>query len=236
VTSSEAIIPRLLLALLLTVGLVGTAEQSTDAAGATASSSPRFEDAGLTGHPPEQQESRAGTPSMVIATRIRTPLKAPAPSPPSATLRLTQPTSWVNSMTIPPFVKPGGYLPPGEYDATLKEIETRFTWNYGRRQVFSGLKFVLGELISHSVDIIWVDGSFVTGKERPRDVDVAYEIPDGADPWDWGLLSPPRRRDLWRYQRVDLLHYWHDQPEIKEYFCQDNGVPKGIVRFLVEPA
>jgi hypothetical protein len=140
-------------------------------------------------------------------------------------------------MTIPPFVAPGGALPPGEHPATLKEINTRFTSNYARKQICQGLKFVVGELASHDVEIIFVDGSFVTNKERPRDVDVAYEIPDGADPWGWGLLSPARRKDLKRYQRVDLLHYWPNQPEIKSYFCHDRyDNPKGIIRLIAEAA
>lgn len=138
-------------------------------------------------------------------------------------------------MTIPPFVTSGGSLPPGDHEATLDEIGDRFTWNYGRKVIYNGLKFVVEQLETHSVDLIWVDGSFVTGKDRPRDVDVAYQVPAGADPDQWGLLSPVRRHDLKKYQRVDLLPYWACQQQIKDYFCTDrNDVAKGIIRLVAK--
>ncbi len=140
-------------------------------------------------------------------------------------------------MAIPAFVAPSGALPPGEHEATLKEISSALTWNYSRRVIYSGLEFVVNELTAHSVDVIWVDGSFVTNKDRPRDVDVAYEVPSGGDPDGWGLLSPARHNDLKRYQRVDLYAYWPGQPQIKEFFSTDrNGAPKGIIRLVAAAA
>jgi hypothetical protein len=140
-------------------------------------------------------------------------------------------------MAIPQFEESSGHLPPGDHEATLAEIRDRLCWNYRRREIYRGLEYVAGELVSHSVEKIWVDGSFVTRKERPGDVDVAYEVPYSADPDDWGWLSPGRRRDLKKFHRVDLLADWPNQPQINRWFCSDkDGNAKGIIRLITEAA
>jgi Family of unknown function (DUF6932) len=140
-------------------------------------------------------------------------------------------------MTIPAFEESTGLLPPGDHEATLAEIKARFCWNYRRREIYMGLEYVTGELRSHQVEHIWVDGSFVTSKQNPRDVDVAYGVPIGVDPDDWGWLAPARRHDLKRLRRVDLLPDWPGQPSIYDFFCQDrDGTKKGIVRLMADAA
>jgi len=139
-------------------------------------------------------------------------------------------------MTIPPF-QASGALPPGDHEATLGEIEERFCLNYRRRKIYQGLTYVAGELVSHNVSKIWVDGSFVTEKVNPRDVDVAYEVPDGADPDDWGWLSPARQHDLKKFHSVHLFPDWPGQPQMKDFFSRDeNGNLKGIIRLLADAA
>ena len=138
---------------------------------------------------------------------------------------------------IPPFEKSTGLLPPGEYEASLAEIRETLCWSYRRRVIYGGLEYVAGELRSHQVDRIWVDGSFVTSKERPGDVDVAYEVPQNSDPDDWGWLSPVRHNDLKKFRRVDLHQDWPGQPRISNYFQQDrDGTPKGILRLVADAA
>lgn len=140
-------------------------------------------------------------------------------------------------MPIPAFVEPSGFLPPGNHAATLAEIQDRFCWNYRRKEIYKGLEYVTGELISHKVDKIWVDGSFVTKKERPGDVDVAYEVPDEADLATWGWLDPRRRSDLKKFHRVDLLPDWPGQAQINSWFCSDqDGNEKGIIRLIADAA
>lgn len=131
-------------------------------------------------------------------------------------------------MALPPFDEDTGYLPEGEFPASLKEIESRFgTESFRRREIFSGLVFVIERLRSFGVETIWIDGSFVTDKQRPGDVDVAYEIPADADPSSWGLLAPNVRPELFKLQRVDLLPGRH----FRDYFMRDqDDRPKGIVR------
>ena len=141
-------------------------------------------------------------------------------------------------MGIPQFEESSGVLPPGDHEATLADVSETLCWNYSRRQIYRGLEYVAGELISHQVDKIWVDGSFTTRKERPKDVDVVYEIPLGANPDDWGWLSPRRRRDLKKIHRVDLLADLPGKPNFYSLFCQnkDDGTPKGIIRLITDAA
>lgn len=103
-----------------------------------------------------------------------------------------------------PSLNDSGYLPAGDHPATWKEIEDAFTSSYGRRQLLSGLLYVVRELQAKGVKKIWIDGSFVTSKPRPRDIDVLYEVPTNEDNSTWGLLSPVRRHELKQNLRIDL--------------------------------
>jgi len=134
-----------------------------------------------------------------------------------------------------------GYLPPGEHEATLEEVEQTFGLrNFRRREIMKGLKRVLEQLKARGVETVFLDGSFVTEKERPNDVDTIYVAPPGADPATWGLLSPQRQGDL---RRVDRVHLWSHpslQPPkhpgappkpLVEFFQTDrDDNPKGIVK------
>lgn len=65
-----------------------------------------------------------------------------------------------------------GLLPPGSDDATFDEVEAVFGATYKRRKILAGLRWVVERLRAEGVIDIYVDGSFVTDKERPGDVDV----------------------------------------------------------------
>jgi hypothetical protein len=143
-------------------------------------------------------------------------------------------------MPIPEFDGQTGYLPAGDHNASLDEMEDRFCGTYRRRVIFTGLKRVVEQLEANGVRTIWVDGSFVTGKARPSDVDVIYVPPPGSDPAGWGLLSFARRKDLKEIWRVDLWPFPSPQPvlgkpgqyqTIREFFSTDrDGVAKGFIQ------
>ena len=70
-----------------------------------------------------------------------------------------------------------GVLPPGRYLATVLEIEHRFVATFPtsltRRPIFQGWHRRREELFSLvEVECEWVDGSFVTSKREPGDLDV----------------------------------------------------------------
>jgi hypothetical protein len=66
-------------------------------------------------------------------------------------------------------------LPPGIHDATMEEIERRFATNETRKTLFEGFRRGVRSLHLAGCTIVFLDGSFVTEKERPGDFDVCWE-------------------------------------------------------------
>lgn len=136
-----------------------------------------------------------------------------------------------------------GNLPPGVYHVSLAEIERRFTWNQRRRLLFGGLRRALASLARGGVRWVWIDGSFVTAKEEPSDVDGCWEPgpPEDEDKLDEVLLDiwPPRVAMKRKYG-VDFLvagMRLRDKAAqgrtVEEFFQRDQrGNAKGIL--LVE--
>jgi hypothetical protein len=84
-------------------------------------------------------------------------------------------------MTIPEFDK-HGELPPGEHIATIKQVEDRFGKSNPRRQaLMAGLKSAIENFIASGVKKIWIDGSFVTSKFEPNDIDGCWEYDEKVD-------------------------------------------------------
>ena len=80
-----------------------------------------------------------------------------------------------------------GLLPPGIHSGTEADLRDRFCWNAHRQQLFIQLvafiAFIRGEFPDER---IYIDGSFVTDKDFPDDVDVVLD----------GTASP--RPQLWK--------------------------------------
>src|SRR5438132_3001260 len=79
---------------------------------------------------------------------------------------------------IPPF-RPDGYLPEGVHQATEAEVTFRFgTQSRRRRRLTLRLRrwVELGRAVG--ARRLLVDGSFVTAKVEPDDVDAAMLLPD----------------------------------------------------------
>src|SRR5262245_17707809 len=80
---------------------------------------------------------------------------------------------------IPRFVEapgvPYGILPPGIHWASLEEVGTRFAVTPHRAWLFQGVVAVAEVLRSAGCMRMYLDGSFVTAKERPSDYDGCWE-------------------------------------------------------------
>jgi hypothetical protein len=81
---------------------------------------------------------------------------------------------------IPEFIA-GGLLPQGIHPATLEEVLERFGGNERREQLLTGLVEALRLLRAAGCRRVYINGSFVTSKERPNDIDVCWDI-EGVDP------------------------------------------------------
>jgi hypothetical protein len=87
---------------------------------------------------------------------------------------------------IPPFDPATGLLPPGVHDATWGEIVARYGYTPHRLALLAGLKAALDALRAAGCRRAYIDGSFVTSTERPRDFDACWE----ATGVDLGRLDP----------------------------------------------
>jgi hypothetical protein len=80
---------------------------------------------------------------------------------------------------LPPFDE-NGNLPPGVHEAVWDEIVERFGWTSQRRELLAGLKAALEPLREAGCRQVFVNGSFVTDKEEPGDINIAWD-PTGVD-------------------------------------------------------
>lgn len=84
-------------------------------------------------------------------------------------------------MPIPSF-NTDGELPSGEHEASIKEISKVFGRKNNRRIfLMEGLNKAIGNLFKAGVGKIWVNGSFITSKEEPNDIDGCWEYTSKVD-------------------------------------------------------
>lgn len=73
-----------------------------------------------------------------------------------------------------------GNLPPGEHVAAWPEFVDRYGYTPWRRRLLDGLLAALVLLRAAGCTRVYVDGSFVTARERPADFDACWEA-QGVD-------------------------------------------------------
>lgn len=96
-----------------------------------------------------------------------------------------------------PLFDAAGSLPAGRYPATIDEVEQSFVIPFAasltRADLFAGWKRLRQEIRAIvPVEMEWIDGSFVTAKLDPGDIDVVSFIRADA----LGTLSMPDRQQL----------------------------------------
>jgi hypothetical protein len=130
-----------------------------------------------------------------------------------------------------------GRLPPGIHRVTWRQLKEKFGFTPRRVQLLAGLRHALTLLKKAGCRIVYVDGSFVTTKLEPGDIDVCWAIthvdPDKLDPV---FLDFSRSRAA---QKARFLSEFFpaDLPEgltgrtFLEFFQTDKetGAAKGIV-------
>ena len=139
-------------------------------------------------------------------------------------------------MPFPEFTADGG-LPPGIYRGTADEIVERFCRNSERRQYLEEpLRLLVQIAIDSEAIALYLNGSFVTDKQNPRDIDGVIVLPDAFD--TTGELAQ-RLRQLHRDYGLDIERVaTHDIEErdylLKDFFGTDReGKPRGIVEVIL---
>jgi hypothetical protein len=137
---------------------------------------------------------------------------------------------------IPDFTRLG-VLPPGVHDATWAEISQRFGNNGQRRSVLAGIRQAATALAKARCRRLWIDGSFVTSRAKPKDWDGCWDpvgvVPSLLDPDFLDFSKDGRARMKMKYM-ADLFP--SSLTEVASglvflnYFQQSRGGdPKGVV-------
>jgi len=138
-----------------------------------------------------------------------------------------------------------GVLPEGLHDATVEEIERRFgTFNGSDMRVHLFQRLVAFLQVVRrwgNADEILIDGSFVTDKQRPTDIDIilvyrrGFDLQSEVRPEEYSLINKTRAKRMWGF---DVKPVTADSPEKDKwmgYFSRDTrtGVEgKGLLRII----
>ena len=113
---------------------------------------------------------------------------------------------------MPPFNELG-YLPPGVYEISWKDLMERFATNRRRQRIITGLAAALRKLAIAGCTRVIIGGSFISAKEKPNDFDAYYD----NFGLDFNLLDPLFVEDI------------DSQPDV---FCGELFPTIGYDRFL----
>ena len=145
-------------------------------------------------------------------------------------------THLYSCVVIPGFESGTGNLPPGEHPATWDEIVERFGTSDWRKELLAGLKAALLSLREAGCNRVYLDGSFVTAKERPGDFDGCWDTGGvDFDRVDEVLLTFDQGRTVQKakYRGELFLADGQAEPEgtvFREFFQRDrDGNSKGII-------
>lgn len=139
----------------------------------------------------------------------------------------------------------------GIHDCEFDEIAAVFVYNEQRQLVWTGfLAFIDRVKPIPEINIIYIDGGFVTNNEHPKDVDVIVEYPDFQAMMRLLLVEQPFLRDRNQIKvdyKVDLLPCLPQLPsgvnDLREYFqylrpeeALRKGLPKGAKKGILRVA
>lgn len=135
-----------------------------------------------------------------------------------------------------PDLNQNGLLPRGVHDCTLEEISDLFAANQHRRRIFRNFVGCLDQEVRPLfVQPIFVDGSFVTDKDDPEDIDIVLDLRGAADDQKWrGLMfmNQNQHRFLHKYN----VHFWinFDAPQSSDFsvFFQYIGIKTARMKNL----
>ena len=148
-------------------------------------------------------------------------------------------------MAIPEF-RDDGWLPEGHWPATWEEVAESFgSTTPQRRTLFRLLKTWRDDLRAHGVTgRLLLDGSFVSTKQSPGDIDAIFVIDVASEPV---LTDEPAAQALISHSRLkaqglgDVFSYTETSVRNYPSFCRTDGfnvdkrtaIPKGLVEVRI---
>jgi len=135
-----------------------------------------------------------------------------------------------------PQLNKNGEMPPGEHLATLEEVSAIFgKSNTQRENLMSGLKAGAANLTAAGVNRIWINGSFITAKVEPNDIDGCWEYSSDVvlEKLDAVFLAESRKPMKVKYGLeffvANIIEADSDLPFPKFFQVNREGDAKGIV-------
>ena len=142
-------------------------------------------------------------------------------------------------MSIPQFNQ-HGWLPDGIYDCTVEEAGARFgafqSTDQRPRLWAKFIEFVREAKASRLVELVLLDGSFVTAKSEPKDVDAVMLVPaDFAEQAKSGMEPAMELEEMFAIRQPDELFMaedekdWNAWCDFLAWTREPDGRRKGIV-------
>lgn len=134
---------------------------------------------------------------------------------------------------IPDFDSKGN-LPPGIHQTTWDEFEKRFGHNYYRKRLIRGMKGALSSLKKAGCETVYIDGSFVTNKNRPKDYDGCWDPTgvnfDSLDPVLKDFRPGRTAQKIKFFGELFISSKHSEKGTMLDFFQNDRDCdPKGIV-------
>jgi len=142
-----------------------------------------------------------------------------------------------------PGLDDAGLLPPGVHDCTLDEVRRSFgvfRTTDRRPTLYDKLQALVQEAWATGlVAEIIIDGSFVTAKPDPNDIDLILVLNAGHDftaelrPFEYNVLSRRQARKIYGFDLLVAMHASAVYAEYVAFFAQVRGETsrrKGLLR------
>ena len=142
-----------------------------------------------------------------------------------------------------PALESSGLLPPGVHDCTLEEIEVRFGSFQGsdrRPRLWAKFNaFFLEAKAASFIEVLLLDGSFVTSEPAPNDIDLVVVVFAGHNfgaellPHQYNVLSQSRVRRRFGLDIVVVKNGTNNLAQAVAFFMQVRQRPdlkKGLLR------
>jgi len=137
-----------------------------------------------------------------------------------------------------------GFLPEGVWDCSLEELQTRFAAfrrSDRRLKLFAELEKLFAEIIKTNwVKEIIIDGSFVTEKEEPNDIDIILALHKSTANietpfWIENTLDRTRLAKKYKFDVMVVLDQSRKYQVNLDFFQQvrQSDLRKGVVRLTL---